>query len=823
MVALELNLLIHNRYWFKPLHIGMSGRLSAPLLVFLLMVVPFLPLVEAEGREAPSTSSLEAREISVSFNSNESTTISWKNLETNDYILLDTLNESTYEIYRSTSPLNSSNLESMTPIANGLEACLGEDDYSTCSGKSHEYQWQSPPGTEGTYYYGVVTNLPNGSIIADFNSGHSQSMGVWEDVHPIWAPLRVSAEYNPANSSTTIHWVNADEVGLDVPSNRTIWVWRHLVPIAGHNWDDIDSSIVATLSHDATSFIHQHVGEIEEEAYYSVTYRYDTWEDSRFIGTNTLLEPIREDNVAPELFGQLQATFNPTLGVTNLSWEGGVLEENFTIQVWRSSSDFSSLSQNGVELLAELPYNTTTYDHHLVSESNGEFWYAITLKDEVGNRISNLNSANPIAGPIHETNIGTVLTVPSGLIVESKSSALTTISWDPVPYATDAIYDVWMSTLGEVTESCLNSTCSKVVSTNGTTAENAIPMGIERDTWYAVTVVATWAQSTTPYQSNLLISGRNTITSSILEDTKSPSQVNDLSATFDGSTRTVSFTWSAVEENSTYQIWRRAGDWSSQTNWNLESSDWEVVKSTSGIAQTISSNYTLSASNTDLTATYAVSVSDQSGNSDLDLNPGAVILVDEDMLTPSLLLGIVTNESESPLEQTWLTNGMSTTFHGVPVGMSHLTIRGGEQLSEVSCRLLGNQSEQTSPYYSAELEVTTWKCELDLTAASMTMEIKALDTAGNPSYVVLMLKSVGEQSLPQSVDDTHDDLNDGGMKESASSELKSENDLLRMGFLVLAVLLFIVVILMLVKNREPKTPEGLPSKAEDRWADRFVG
>ena len=97
------------------------------------------------------------------------------------------------------------------------------------------------------------------------------------------------------------------------------------------------------------------------------------------------------------------------------------------------------------------------------------------------------------------------------------------------------------------------------------------------------------------------------------------------------------------------------------------------------------------------------------------------------------------------------------------------------------------------------------------------------DTAGNPSYLVLTLKSVGEQSLSQSVDDTHDDLNDGEMKESTSSELESENNLLRIGFLVLAVLLFIVVILMLVKNREPKTPEGLPNKAEDRWADRFVG
>ncbi len=822
MVALELNLLIQNRYWFKPLHISMSSRLSGTLLVFLLMVVPFLPLVEAGGREAPDASSLEAREISVSFNSNESTTITWNNLETNDYTLLDTLNESTYEIYRSTSPLNSSNLESMVPIANGIEACLGEDDYSTCSGKSHEYEWQSPPGTEGTYYYGIVTVLPNGSTIADLNSGHSQSIGVWEDVFPVWAPLRVSAEYNPATSSTTIYWVNADEMGLEVPSNRTIWVWRHLVPVAGNNWDEIDSSIVATLSHDATSFIYQHVDEIEEEAYYSVTYRFDTWEDSRFIGTNTLLEPIREDNVAPELVGQLQAIFNSTSGVTNLSWGGVVLEENFTIQVWRSSSEFSSLSQNGVELLAELPYNTTTYDHNLEPESNGEFWYAITLKDEIGNRISDLKPANPMAGPIHETNIGTILTVPSGLIAESDSFALTTISWNPVLYVTDATYNVWMSTSGEVTESCFNSTCSKVVSTNETVVEHTIPMGVERDVWYAVTVVATWAQSTTAYQNNILISGRNTLISSIRQDTVSPSQVNDLSATFDGSTRTVSFTWSAVEEASTYQIWRKAGAWSSQTNWDLESSGWEIVKSISGGAQTISTNYTLSSANTDLTATYAISASDQSGNRDLNLSSGAVILVDEDMVTPSLLLGIIVNNSQSPLEQVWLIDGMSTTFDGIPVGISYLTIRSGEQLSAVSCRLLGNQTEQTSPYYAAELEGATWKCSLDLTVTSMTMEVKALDTAGNPTYAVLILKSVSEQSLSQSVDDTHDNSNDGGVKESTTSELDSENNILRIGFLVLTVLLFIVVILMLVKNREPKNPAGIPSKAEDRWVDRFV-
>lgn len=800
----------------------MGSRLGVVTLVFLFMISSLFPSIEAGGRDAPDSSSLEARSISVSFNLNETTTISWSNLETNDYVLLDILNGSTYEIYRSTSPLNSTNLDSMQPIAVDIEACVEDDDYSSCSGKQHELTWQSSPGTEGTYYYGIVTILPNGSTISELNTGHSQSVGVWEDVHPVWAPLRVSAEYDASNSTTKISWLNADEIGLAVPSNRTVWIWRHLVPVTGNNWSEIDSSIIATLEHNATSYVHQHVGQIEEEAYYSVTYRFDTWEDSRFIGTNTLLEPVIEDNIAPELIGQLEASFNLELGVTNLSWEGGVLEENYTMQVWRSSSEISSLSNSDVELIAELPHNSTNFQHHLATESNGEFWYAITLKDVVGNRISELASNHPRAGPIYETNIGTTLTVPSDLMAENFSPSVTKISWSPISYVSDAIYTVWMSTSGQVTEACLETTCSTVASTNETTIMHDIPEGIERDVWYAVTVEATWAQSSKPYQNDLLISGRNSLTSSIREDTTAPSRVNDFDVSFDGSTRTLTFTWTAIDQNSTYQIWKKAGDWSSQTFWNIESEGWGLVKSVSKGEGEIVSNYQIPSSLSDTVATYAIITIDEYGNQNTNLSAGSVALIQEDMLNPSILLGIITNGSQSASEQVWLSNGMSSSFDGVPPGVSSLLIQSTEPLSAVSCRLLGNQTEATSPFFSAEQVGMNWKCSIDIQSSTMMMEVKALDKSANPTFVVLTLHPIAEQTSNESTDETPQNLIDNRLDESASSELESENNLLRAGFLVLTILLFIVVVLMLVKTRKPSTPKGIPSKAEDGWVDRFL-
>lgn len=778
--------------------------------------------ISADESTPPDSNSLEARGIQAEFNSNDTTTITWNNLVTNDYILLDILNDSTYEVYRSPSILNSSNINVIEPIATGIEACSEGDDYSECSGKTHSLTWQSPPGTEGSFHYGVVTVTGNGTLFSNLTIGYSQSSPVFEDIHPVWAPLRVTAEYDQVNETTIISWVNADEVGLDVPSNRTIWVWRHLDPVEGNNWNEIDSTIIATLEHDATSFGLLHSEALEEDAYYSVTYRFDTWEDSRFLGSNTLEEPIREDNVAPIMMGELSASFNSVSGMTSLSWTAGAVEEELSTQIWRASSSFSEIDSDGVELITELPFNASTYENEVADGTNGEFWYAVTLRDMLGNRINSLGSSHPTNGPIFETTVGSTLSTPSGLQVEVLSPGITTLSWTSVSGVSNALYHVWMSNSGAVDESCLGNTCQLVSSTNETVLELVTPEGIERDSWYAVTVEAQWAQSSTPYDNRIIVSGQNAMISSIMEDADPPSKISDLTAVFDGPSLTTELSWTGSAANSTYSIWRKAGDWSSQSTWNMSEGGWELVETIIGGSGTIEAMHTTTSSHSALFATYAVSVSDSSGNEDRILSSGAVVLVKEDMLTPSLSVGIVPAGSSTTTEQVWLSNGMSISFNQVSTGVGSVIIQGGELLSEVNCRLLGNQTSMTTAFSPAVKEGNTWSCSIDI-QTSMNIEVRANDTSGNPSYLVVSVSPTVSQSLAQPTDDSHEGLDGNSASDSSSSELESENGLLKLGFSILALLLFIVVVVMLLKTRPPLPPKGKPSKKEDEWADRFIG
>jgi hypothetical protein len=778
--------------------------------------------ISAEGSPPPDSNSLEARGIQAEFNSNDTTTIVWNNLVTNDYVLLDVLNDSTYEVYRSPSILNSSNIDLIEPIATGIEACTTDDDYSECSGKAHSLTWQSPPGTEGSFHYGVVTVTSDGTLFNNLTIGYSQSSPVFEDIHPIWAPLRVIAEYDTANESTTISWVNANEVGLDVPSNRTIWVWRHLEPVEGNIWNEIDSTIVATLEHDTTSFVMQHTEAVEEDAYYSVTYRFDTWEDSRFLGTNTLEEPIREDNVAPLMLGELSASFNSFTGNTSLSWTAGAVEEDLTTQIWRASSAFSEIDSDGVELIVELPFNASAYENEIATGTNGEFWYAVTLRDALGNRINSLGSSHPTNGPIFETTVGPTLSTPSGLMAEVLSSGITTLSWTPVSGVSNALYHVWMSNAGVVDETCLGNTCQLLVSTNNTVLEVMTPEGVERETWYAVTIEAQWAESSDSYDSRIIISGRNAMESSVMEDADPPSEISDLRAVFNGPSLTTELSWTGNDANSTYSIWRKAGDWSTQSAWNMSQGGWELVETIIGGSGTIEATYTTASSNSALFATYAVSVMDSIGNEDRNLLSGAVVLVKEDMLTPSLSVGIIPAGSSTATEQVWLSNGMSISFNEVTTGVGSVVIQGGELLSEVNCRLLGNQTSMTTAFTPAVNEGNTWICSIDI-QASMNIEVRANDTSSNPSYLVVSLSPVASQSLTQPTDDTHEGLGGESASDSSSAALESENSILKIGFSLLALLLFIVVVIMLLKNRPPLPPKGIPSKKEDDWAERFIG
>jgi hypothetical protein len=230
-------------------------------------------------------------------------------------------------------------------------------------------------------------------------------------------------------------------------------------------------------------------------------------------------------------------------------------------------------------------------------------------------------------------------------------------------------------------------------------------------------------------------------------------------------------------------------------------------------------DHIISNTNSALTTTYAISVEDAHGNHDTILTAGAVSLVEEDMLSPSILVAIIPTGQTLPTESAWLNDGMSISFIGIDEGLGSLSIHGSEQLSTVSCRLLGNQSNPTTAWSEAIQDGVRWDCSIAI-SNSMNIDIRANDSVSNPTYLVVSISTSEEQSIPQPTDENNGVTQN--QQEQSSSTLEGENNALRIAFSIISFLLFAVVILMLVKTRKQHAPAGKPTSKEDSWIDRFI-
>ena len=201
------------------------------------------------------------------------------------------------------------------------------------------------------------------------------------------------------------------------------------------------------------------------------------------------------------------------------------------------------------------------------------------------------------------------------------------------------------------------------------------------------------------------------------------------------------------------------------------------------------------------------------------LAAGAVSLVEEDMLAPSILVAIIPNGESLPAESAWLNHGMSISFSGIDAGLGSLSIHGSEQLSTVSCRILGDQFNSTTAWSEAIQNGIRWDCSIAITD-SMKVDIRANDSAGNPTGLVVSISTSEEQPAPQPPDENNKTVQN--QQEQSSSTLEGENDALRIAFSFLAFLLFVVVVLMLVKTRKQRAPAGKPTEKEDSWIARFI-
>ena len=351
-----------------------NGGLRAVILA-AIMLLALTPLghVHAESEGVPEN--LQAQNIQAVFNSeSETTLITWDNIATAGSELQG-LFSATYRLYRHSAPIDAANLGSLEPFAE-VDACdagtAGGNPFN-CQGGTHPghtYNYPVEPGTNGSYHYAITTLLANGTEAAELLFNGSQIYEpVIEMTRSVLTPFMISWVFDAATSQTTLTWLNYNSINNVLPDTGPdalqIRVWRTDYQVTRELGTYLVSqeTPIAVLDADETTYVVDVPANTERTSYYSITYLLpnytetgEAYEDIRFVGQNTMTEPLVEDNRPPDqpiLLGALFTSNADGTGTTAISWGDVAAETGETYRVYRSDQPFATILRDDVSLIVE--------------------------------------------------------------------------------------------------------------------------------------------------------------------------------------------------------------------------------------------------------------------------------------------------------------------------------------------------------------------------------------------------------------------------------------------------------------------------------------
>ena len=225
-----------------------TAKSNSVLLSILLIGMLAGPMVGPALADAGDGNLLQAQDIIAIFDeASETTTVTWRNYDTNNGTLWTDMTYSRYLVYRSAVQMNESMVLNGTvlPFAN-ISACPPIYNLNECPGLGHSVQYPLGPGVNGSYYYGVSTILTNGTISALMLPYASQiGEPLYEFTHSITAPFNVNASFDPMTSRTLIQWINLNELSPGTlpevgPFAYHINVYRHSDPANRSSWVSLE-------------------------------------------------------------------------------------------------------------------------------------------------------------------------------------------------------------------------------------------------------------------------------------------------------------------------------------------------------------------------------------------------------------------------------------------------------------------------------------------------------------------------------------------------------------------------------------------------------
>ena len=502
----------------------------------LLSIIPLSTNVTASGLNISS-----GIIISGTFNdSTESTTLTITIPETSDSLFLDELRTTDVKLLRvSKTIINTTEGEFFYDLIENFTLCNRTMLNSECAGHTFNIELHPEfPGNESSGYM-LASQLPPAFVrpfqitSEGYINAHSDNNWVsWHNsfliaVTPIqldntnvvpytWIDERISEIIAVENLSasysdgiTDLTWDYPESIAM----NHSIMIYSHDSPATRANWDSLTKTIVSSsVAAGTTNFeINHSSSPVEREVYYSVTLLYETSEDTRFLGSNTLTVPVKEDNIAPLFVGELSATFNSELDMTTIDWGAGISDDDLMINIYRSQMHLPMLDTNN--LVATVDSSLSSYELEVPIGEHRQSWYAITLVDSQGNENLNLSESSPVADPVIESTISS--SQISNLEAERYSDGTITINWDDTTQSPNAIAKIWRSVSGPISSfDDLEELASTDVSLEQYSHN---PLNPVDQAWYAITIEGTWGSGSMPWHDDSLTSGVNSMENSFRE------------------------------------------------------------------------------------------------------------------------------------------------------------------------------------------------------------------------------------------------------------------------------------------------------------------
>lgn len=453
---------------------------------FVLTALLFFSAIAVTNATASSSDRIDG--LTATFDpASEETTIHITLIDTNDADLLDELKQASWSLIRDG-----------IIVQQQIHLCTMAMTNSECSGSQYNLTYYPPAGSDGEATYLVVETFLGWSTTAP---------GVVESVSPIVGIENLTGVYS--DDITTLSWDYPESIAM----NHSIMIYSHDSPATRANWDSLTKTIVSSsVAAGTTNFeINHSSSPVEREVYYSVTLLYETSEDTRFLGSNTLTVPVKEDNIAPLFVGELSATFNSELDMTTIDWGAGISDDDLMINIYRSQMHLPMLDTNN--LVATVDSSLSSYELEVPMGEHRQSWYAITLVDSQGNENLNISESSPVSDPIIESTISS--SQISNLEAERYSDGTITINWDDTTQSPNAIAKIWRSVSGPISSF---DNLEELASTDVSMEQYSHnPLNPVDQAWYAITIEGTWGSGSILWHDDSLTSGVNSMENSFRE------------------------------------------------------------------------------------------------------------------------------------------------------------------------------------------------------------------------------------------------------------------------------------------------------------------